>query len=439
MKRIIILVVVVIVIAGGGYWAYNTYANSEADSAARQETDVAADELANVIWASGELQPRVWAGLSTATTGIVSRIPVDEGAWVQTGDLLLELQNGVLKSDVEVAAAQVAEAQAALDKLLAGATAAEIASANADLSAAVARVAQAAGQMLEAEAAINVVKTQTNIAENQYAELASHPTPAELEAALAEEAIAEAAVNHAQAAYNLVRGDPNIVARPESLALQEATASLEAARAKTRMIKEGATAEQLAVAQSQINAVKEEIAAAESRTAGAEAAVQSAMAERTSAQAELDRLLAGAMQEDIAIAEARVASAMAALGSAQAALEQSQIRAPMDGQIGTVNLRIGEMATPAQFVILLGQTDDMHVETTDLRETDVVNVELGMPVEVTFDALPDTIFDGAVAKIAPVSNTEKGSTNYTVEIDVADLDESLRWGMTAFVNIETGR
>ena len=109
----------------------------------------------------------------------------------------------------------------------------------------------------------------------------------------------------------------------------------------------------------------------------------------------------------------------------------------MDGQVGTVNLRIGEMATPERFVILLGQTDDMHVETTDLRETDVVNVRLGMPVEVTFDALPDTIFDGTVAKIAPVSNTEQGSTNYTVEIDVEDLDESLRWGMTAFVNIDT--
>jgi hypothetical protein len=35
-----------------------------------------------------------------------------------------------------------------------------------------------------------------------------------------------------------------------------------------------------------------------------------------------------------------------------------------------------------------------------------------------------------------VSNTEKGSTNYTVDVDVTDLDESLRWGMTAFLNIQ---
>jgi multidrug efflux pump subunit AcrA (membrane-fusion protein) len=58
-----------------------------------------------------------------------------------------------------------------------------------------------------------------------------------------------------------------------------------------------------------------------------------------------------------------------------------------------------------------------------------------MPVEVTFDAVPDRIFAGTVTQVAPVSNADKGSTNYTVDVQVAALDPSLRWGMTAFVNI----
>ncbi len=87
----------------------------------------------------------------------------------------------------------------------------------------------------------------------------------------------------------------------------------------------------------------------------------------------------------------------------------------------------------------MGDPAHMEVRTTDLRETDVVNVEIGMPVEVTFDALPDTIFDGTITQIAPVSNTDKGSTNYTIRIQVDDLDERLRWGMTAFVNIQIDR
>ncbi len=289
--------------------------------------------------------------------------------------------------------------------------------------------------MLETQSAIELAETQATIAEREYAEIASHPTAVELNAALAEASIALAGVNQAQAAYNLVRGDPNIAARPEAMALQQATAALEAANAKLDLVKQGATPEQLAVARGHVDAAREQVDAARSRAPAAEAAVQSAMAGLAGAQASLDRLLAGATAEEIAMAEARLQSAQAALASAQARLDLSRIIAPFAGQIGTINLRPGETAAPGQIAIRMGDPSQMHVETTDLRETDVVRLRTGMPVEVTFDALPDRIFQGAITRIAPISSTEQGSTNYTVEIDVEDLDESLRWGMTAFVNI----
>jgi multidrug efflux pump subunit AcrA (membrane-fusion protein) len=59
-----------------------------------------------------------------------------------------------------------------------------------------------------------------------------------------------------------------------------------------------------------------------------------------------------------------------------------------------------------------------------------------MSVEVTFDALPGRTFQGTITQIAPMSTSEQGSTNYTVTVDVADPDLSLRWGMTAFVNVQ---
>ena len=135
------------------------------------------------------------------------------------------------------------------------------------------------------------------------------------------------------------------------------------------------------------------------------------------------------------MAAARVQSAQAAVASATAQLSQTQVVAPFAGQIGAVSVRLGEQIAPGAYAILLGNTGAMHVETTDLRETDVVRVAKGMPVEVTFDALPNRIFDSIVTHVAPVSSAEKGSTNYTVWVDVADLDPGLRWGMTAFVNI----
>ena len=73
---------------------------------------------------------------------------------------------------------------------------------------------------------------------------------------------------------------------------------------------------------------------------------------------------------------------------AQAQLKQTQVVAPFAGQVGAVSVRPGELATPGQPVLMLGDTSKLRVETTDLRETDVTRLKLGMPVELTFDALP---------------------------------------------------
>jgi multidrug resistance efflux pump len=220
------------------------------------------------------------------------------------------------------------------------------------------------------------------------------------------------------------------------MVLRQATASLEAAQAESAMALEGPTDEQLSVLSGQIDAAAAQVGAAESRVPGSEAAVKAALAHQASAQAALDGLLAGATAEEIAMADAHVESARSALASAQANLLQTQIVAPFDGQVGQVNVRPGETIAPGSTLILLGDLGTMHVETTDLRETDVVKLHEGMQVEVTFDALPNDSFRGIIARVAPVSNTDKGSTNYTIDVDVEDLDPNLRWGMTAFVNIQ---
>lgn len=439
MRRAI-MIALMLLIGVAAYWGYRQYlappAEPDAESeAAAQEID----EMENVIWASGTLAPVHWAGLSPATTGVVSHIYVVEGQWVEAGDLLLELQNDVLTSGVATAEANVAEAQAALAQLRAGATAAQLAAAEASVASALAAVELAAGQLSECEAAVAQAEAQVQIAGNRYAELSSHPTAAEISAADAEVAIAEAGVTHAQAAFNLVRGDPQIGSRPESLALYQATATLEAAKAKADLVKLGATAEQLAVVQSEIAAAQAAVAMASSKLPSSEAAVLAALAGQAGAQAALDGLRAGASAEELAMAEARVLSAQAARQTAQALLQQSQVIAPFAGQVGTLSVRPGEMATPGQSLLLLGDPGEMHVETTDLREIDVVRLETGMAVDVSFDALPERIFKGTITSIAPVSNTEKGSTNYTVHIEVAEMDDSLRWGMTAFVNIQAPR
>ena len=437
MRRILIALLIAGAVGAVGWWGYNYYTNEQA---AEQEAEAAAaaavqQEQEQIIWASGKLTPVSWANVGPAAAGPVAAVHVESGDWVHAGGVLLELENGVLQGQVAAAEAAVSEATAALAKLKAGATAADIAQAEAAVAAARAQVAVAGAALLDVQSAIAAADAQVNMAQAQYAEVASHPTEQEQIAARAIIVQAEAALRNAQAAYNLVKDDPQVGSLPQSLALMQATANLEAANAQQAAILQGPTQAQLAVAARAIDAARVGVTAAQNRAPGAEASVRAAMAAVDSAEAAANKLREGATAEDIAIAEARVASAQAVLATANAQLQLTQVTAPFDGQVGLVTVRAGEIVNPGDPTVLLGDTRQMHVETTDLRETDVVNVHEGQAVEVTFDALPARIFVGTVTAVAPVSSAEQGSTNYTVDVDVADLDPALRWGMTAFVNI----
>ena len=444
MKRVWIVLGLIVILAAGG-WAYAAYVNPsllpqaaetsavDAEAASQEQED---SELDSVIWASGKLLPTVWANLAPLQGGIVQTLHVSEGDWVEPGDLLIQLENPAAESQVEISAATVAEAEAAHANLLSGAGEAEIAAAAAGVATAQAQVSLAAGRLLEAQKSVEFYQVEVRIAREQFDELAAGPTEAERAAAAARVEVAQAALDHAQGAYNTVRGDPTIGSTLlESLQLEQATKSLEAAQAEFAVATQGASEQRLAVARSRITEALSRVSVAESQVPAAEAGVQSAEAALASAQANLRRTKEGASPEEIAVSLARIGTARAQLASAQAHVAQSRIVAPFTGQVGALLVRSGELVSPGQILVLLGDTGSMHVETTDLRETDVVQLQSGQKVEVTFDSLPDQIFDGIITHIAPVSTSDRGSTNFTVHVDVPQLDDNLRWGMTAFVNI----
>ena len=54
---------------------------------------------------------------------------------------------------------------------------------------------------------------------------------------------------------------------------------------------------------------------------------------------------------------------------------------------------------------------------------------------VTFDALPDLVLEGTVISIAPKADQGSG-VNFPVVIELSEIPPALRWGMTAFVDID---
>ena len=436
MKRTWIIIAVIAVVLVGGYLAYRAIQTRNASAPVEDETETQVQE--NVIWASGKLVPVRWAAVSPMTAGTVKAVRAAEGDRVEPGDLLVELDNSVLLGQAETAEAALAEAEAARAKIVAEATPEELAAATAEVAAADGALAQVQAALQQVADGVAAAQAQVAVVEAQYRELASPPSAASRQAAESQLAQVRAALKQAQSAYDAAKGDPHIAARPEALALEQGTHALAAAQAAYDLAVQGATPQQLAVARAQVAAAKVQISVAQGQTPAAEAAVTSAQAQVARAKAAMDRLQAGATAEDRAIADASVKSAEAALHVAQAQLAQTRIAAPFGGEIGAVYVRPGELAVAGQPSLIIGDTSDMQVETTDLRETDVSKLKVGMPVEVTFDALPGRAFAGTIDRVAPMSSTEKGSTNYTVVVTVADLDPALRWGMTAFVNIQGG-
>jgi len=73
------------------------------------------------------------------------------------------------------------------------------------------------------------------------------------------------------------------------------------------------------------------------------------------------------------------------------------------------------------------------VETSDVTELEVVNVQEGQKISFTADALPDVTMNGVVTEISQSSYTQNGDVIYTVKIDADKVDPRVRWGMTVEV------
>jgi RND family efflux transporter MFP subunit len=137
-------------------------------------------------------------------------------------------------------------------------------------------------------------------------------------------------------------------------------------------------------------------------------------------------------------AEADVARMQALLDSAKAILEtQYVLTAPFDGTIVAVDIAPSETVVPGQVVILLGDLSTYQIETTDLSERDVTQVQIGQPARVFIEALAEE-FTGEVIDIDRVSSTLGGDVVFKVTIDLDNQPDGLLWGMSADVQIETG-
>jgi multidrug resistance efflux pump len=176
---------------------------------------------------------------------------------------------------------------------------------------------------------------------------------------------------------------------------------------------------------------------------GAEAAVRSAQA-----NAELQRVARKTVNpagrivylsgppELRQVADAQLQQAQAALEVAQASLAQGTLSAPYNGTVVAVNVAPGELVQAHQVVVTFADLDHMQIETTDLSEREIVNVQIGQKAIVRLKAFAQDL-SGSVTAVAPKGEKSGGDVVYKVTIELDSPPAGLLWGMSGDVEIQT--
>ena len=147
-------------------------------------------------------------------------------------------------------------------------------------------------------------------------------------------------------------------------------------------------------------------------------------------QREYDRLSAGANSPDVIAARAKV-------DAAQATVNTLSIIAPFDGEVLSVNDRVGDVVNAGELSVNVADMSHLYVEM-QVDESDIANVKLGNQAQVTLDAVPGVTFTGKVSTINPVGEVVSGLVKYAVRVDLDEVKEDifLPLGTTANVVIK---
>lgn len=171
----------------------------------------------------------------------------------------------------------------------------------------------------------------------------------------------------------------------------------------------------------------------------AEAALRVAEAQVMQAQAALARVREGATAEQIAVAASRLQQAIAARDRVAVQRAKFTVDAPRAGIVTARPANRGEVAIPGAALVKIADLDQVTL-TVYVPEDQIGHIRLGDPVAVSVDSFPGRVFAGRVSYIADRAEftpknvqTAEDRINmvFAVKIDLANPDHILKPGMPA--------
>ena len=138
--------------------------------------------------------------------------------------------------------------------------------------------------------------------------------------------------------------------------------------------------------------------------------------------------------KDSAVAQARANYELALVQ-----LNKATLTAPVAGVITQVNFKKGEVVNQGSvnFGKILSKE---YLLEADVPETDIVEVRVGQPAEVSFDALDfNETLSAKVVEIEPAATVIQDVVYYKVKLKLDSLDARLKPGMSGDIDIKTAQ
>lgn len=339
------------------------------------------------INASGKVVPFQSVNISPKTSGVLENLLVEQGDKVKAGQIIARMDSAELQAQIVQSRARLAQAQAQLDKALAGSRPEEIAQSRA-------RLEQAQAQLEQAQ---------------------NGTRPEEIEQSKAQVESAQARVNLASS-----RVQRNRELYQEGAISQD---KLDEVLADDRSARASLTEAQRRLSQLQIGSRSEEIAQRRAAVAEARAALR---------QSEN-----GSRPEDIAEARAAVNAARGELNAVQVKLEDTIVRAPFAGIVTQKYATEGSFVTPTTSASSTASATSSSIVAiarglevlAEVPEADIGQIRQGQQVEIVADSFPDRVFKGHVRLISPEAVVEQNVTSFQVRIALDSGKDKLLSGM----------
>ena len=392
-----------------------------------------ADTAVDRVTAAGNIELVDTKQVVAQVNGYVAEVLVEVGDVINSGDLLVALGRDDLRRAVDQARISLASAELQLENLLAAASGAEVAAAEADLKSTQESLAEVLNGASDGELA--AARSNATSVWARYDDLLDGVSENERIQLAAAAENAHVAKQEAQTEYDKVAWREDVGMTRQAAQLQQATIAYESAFAGYEEAVAPASKSDLHSALSQAQTAQQQL---DDLLAGPTAVnIAVAEAQVAAAQSRLDTLLRGADETDIELAQLTIDQAQLTLLGARIDLVNAELAAPAAGTVLRVNVDESDRITAGTVAITLADLSQLQL-TIDVAEVDIPKISVGQLADVTIDAFPGSVFAGMISSIEPASNAQEGVIDFPVTVRL--IDEALtnvRPGMTAVATLRS--